>query len=135
LGRVVALPAVLVITCSIALGCGEATTCEQANSVLLDNINSTMNDPSEQLKTAFVSKASNLQGPPIVKRFVDPVWVAAQVPGRSGEPALWLAEKAGDGFAYVANDSARVVNYSGAELGGPPLDGDGEQAALKCAGG
>ena len=105
--------------------------CRQASEALIQNINAGMDDPSRAIDTAYVSDARNLVGPPLVTILKDPLWVAARVPG-SDSPALWLAEKAGDGFALVANDRARSVNIAGRELGGPRLDGDGQDGALRC---
>ena len=121
----------------IVLGCADGTgtgpaACGQASAALIENINSAMNDPADEITAAYVYPASNLEGPPVVTLFEDPVWVAARVP-RASEPALWLAEGSGHGFAYVANEAARAINFSGIDLGGPPLAGDGEEAALACA--
>jgi hypothetical protein len=120
-----------------ALGCapatgGTAADCREASAALIENINLSMNDPADEITVAYVSEASNLVGPPVVTILEDPVWVAAKLPGAS-EPALWLAEGSGHGFAYVANDAAKAINFSGIDLGGPPLGGDGEEAALACA--
>jgi hypothetical protein len=122
---------VIVVGCSAGTGTSGAA-CRQASAALIENINSGMNDPAHEIKEAYVSPASNLEGPPVVALFEDPVWVAAKSPG-AAQPALWLAEGSGHGFAYVANDAARAINFSGIDLGGPPLAGDGEEAALVCA--
>jgi hypothetical protein len=124
--------AVVMIVVGCSAGTSSPAACRQAPAALIENINSAMNDPADEITGAFVSPASNLEGPPVVTLFEDPVWVAAKVSGAS-QPALWLAEGSGHGFAYVANDAARAINFSGIDLGGPPLAGDGEEAALACA--
>jgi hypothetical protein len=129
---IVVVPLMLMLAIGCAGGTGITAACRQAPAALIENINSGMNDPADEITVAYVAPASNLVGPPVVKLFEDPVWVAAKVPGAS-QQALWLAEGSGHGFAYVANDAARAINFSGIDLGGPPLSGDGEEAALACA--
>ena len=127
----VSLIVMIVLGCAAGTGTGPAG-CAQASAALIENINSGMNDPANEITAAYVFPASNLEGPPVVTLFEDPVWVAAKAPGLN-QPALWLAEGSGPGFAYVANDAARAINFAGVDLGGPPLAGDGEEAALACA--
>ena len=133
--RIVAMTVASVVAFPIILGCTLGPTrlvCRPAPAAVVANINLGMSNPANAIQTAFISDASNLEGPPVVKTFEDPVWVAAKLQG-SDTPALWLAEGSGHGFAYVANDAARAINYAGADLGGPPLGGDGEEVAINCA--
>jgi hypothetical protein len=136
-GAALSLTALIVLGCSAGTASGPAANatavCKKANAALLENINATMIDPADAISLAYVAPASNLQGPPVVTIFEDPVWVAAKIPGGAGAPPLWLAEGSGHGFAYVANDAARAINFSGIDVGPPPIGGDGKEAAIACA--
>jgi hypothetical protein len=134
--RIVHALAGIVLVPLVVLGCAggagsNTAACVPASAALIENINLSMNDPADAIEVAYVSPATNLEGPPVVDLLEDPVWVAAAVPGSA--PALFLAEGSGHGFAYVANGAAEAINYSGIDLGGPPLDGDGKEPALACA--
>jgi hypothetical protein len=130
----------LVFTVSLAMaawGCSAvgSRSCVGASPAMYDSINAGMDDPgTTSVAQLYVAPATNLIGPPVVATFRNPVWVAGRVFGYlDKEPPLWLAEESGDGFVYVANDTAREVSFLGRDLGGPQLSGDGAQAALDCA--